>query len=159
MIFSKDCWLWAPTCRNTHTHLSFVLATLDAPLPWRAAEGLQLLLHDHQPLLDVEQAVVEALVVVDALLALLHLHLQTEGKHQPDKTYLKIHAIHWQHLQQVLLCKKATLHSNSVADAAAVFSGDKFMTEVWSVPKNNEQAVQMFLCTTGPHLMIIFIVY
>lgn len=61
-----------------YTHLSFELAALYAPLSWGAVEGLQLLLHDHQPLLYVQQAVVEALMVSDAPLALIHLHLQTK---------------------------------------------------------------------------------
>lgn len=69
---------------STDTHLSFVLATLYAPLSCRAVEGLQLLLHDHQPLLYVQQTVVEALVVIDALLTLMHLHLKTAEKDQWD---------------------------------------------------------------------------
>lgn len=64
------------------THLSFVLAALYAPLSWGAVEGLQLLLHDHQPLLDVQQTVMEALVICDALLTLVHLRLQTKEKGQ-----------------------------------------------------------------------------
>lgn len=79
-------------CKSTHTdtHLSFVLATLYAPLSCRAAEGLQLLLHDHQPLLYVQQTVVEALVVIDAVLTLMQLCLQTAEKDQWDSQRSKV---------------------------------------------------------------------
>lgn len=54
-----------------------MLAALDAPPSCGAAEGLQLLLHDHQPLLYVQVALMEALVICDVLLTLIHLCLQT----------------------------------------------------------------------------------
>jgi len=68
---------------ETHTHLSLELPALGAPAPWWAVEGLQRLLGDHQPLLGAQQAVVEALVVRDALLALLHLPLRERGQRSP----------------------------------------------------------------------------
>ena len=66
--------------------LSLVESVLHTPLPAGAAEGLQLLLHDHQPLLHVQLVLMEVLVFLNAPLALANLRLKRTQEPIPPMT-------------------------------------------------------------------------
>ena len=69
---------------HTQTHLGFVLPLLHAPVSRGPTERLQLLPHGLQPFIQAQHEVVEALVLLNAVLTLAHSHLGQEGKEQRE---------------------------------------------------------------------------
>lgn len=78
-------WKASEMEKTPETHLGFQLSSINVPLPLEAVKGLELLLDDHQPLLHLQQVVVETLVALDVFLALSPLQLRTRKKDAKEK--------------------------------------------------------------------------
>lgn len=63
--------------RKAYTHLSLMSPTFYTPVSRGAVEGLQLLPHYHQPLLHVQQIIVQVFMLHGGILALLYLRLRS----------------------------------------------------------------------------------